>query len=138
MFKYKFIQDIAKLIFVNKIFLFDSRSRQNNTARSDVDLAINCKNAIEEDWLKIIALVEKADTLLKVDCVRLDTLQNENKLKQNIKKHGKVIYSKEYGFMNKEHWQDLFENSKHAVRQIAEVTFIFNIKMLLCVNDISI
>jgi len=101
--------------------LFGSRSRQDHGKRSDIDLAIDCKNARAEDWLKIIALVENADTLLKVDCVRLDVLQEKDQLKQNIKQHGKIIYSKEYGFMNKEHWQDLFTSLKRAIERLREV-----------------
>ncbi|NRA73464.1 MAG: nucleotidyltransferase domain-containing protein [Rickettsiales bacterium] len=54
MFKYKFIQDIAKLPFVNKIILFGSRSREDNEIRSDIDLAIDCLGAtIGKTYLKV-------------------------------------------------------------------------------------
>ena len=47
------------------------------------------------DWVEVVELVEEADTLLKVDCVRLDKLDEGDLLKRNILLEGKTIYKKE-------------------------------------------
>ena len=71
--KYKFIQKIKQLPFVEKIILFGSRARKTNQSRSDIDLAIICPQATQKQWHDILEIVEEADTLLVIDCVRLDT-----------------------------------------------------------------
>lgn len=91
---YTFIQDLQKLSFVDKIVLFGSRARKDNAARADIDLAIICPKASERDWINLLTIIENADTLLKIDCVRLDRLPENSPLKGNIKKEGKVIYAK--------------------------------------------
>ncbi|HBB53113.1 MAG TPA: hypothetical protein DCZ80_04370 [Legionellales bacterium] len=37
---YRFIKELSLLDFVNEIWLFGSRAREDNQARSDIDLAI--------------------------------------------------------------------------------------------------
>ncbi len=39
-------------------------------------------------------IVENADTLLKIDCIKFDTLKDEDKIKQNILEARKVIYAR--------------------------------------------
>ncbi|CAL7961936.1 conserved hypothetical protein [Alphaproteobacteria bacterium] len=79
--QYQFIKNIAKLPFVKSIILFGSRARGDNEERSDIDLAVDCYGCSHKDWLKVLDLVEKADTLLNIDCVRFDTLQDTDKLR---------------------------------------------------------
>ena len=90
--KYKFIQGIEKLPFVEKIILYGSRGRGDSRERSDIDLAIDCPKATDIDWLDVVNLIEEADTLLKIDYVRLDALKDSEQLKHNILKEGKIIY----------------------------------------------
>ena len=118
--KYQFIRDIAKLPFVERIILFGSRAREDNEERADIDLAIDCKEAKQKDWLKVIELVDEADTLLKVDCVRFDKLGETNELRKNIVKHGEIIYSKEQGFMEMEHWKDTLEALGQTIKRLKE------------------
>lgn len=73
---YKFIGKIKALPFVEKIYLFGSRARGDYHDLSDIDLAVFCPSASIHDWLKVKEIIENADTLLKIDCVRLDTLNN--------------------------------------------------------------
>jgi nucleotidyltransferase substrate binding protein (TIGR01987 family) len=74
---YKFIEQLKALSFVDEIWLFGSRARGDNQERSDIDLAIVCPAASDTDWLKVVNIIENADTLLKIDCVRFR--QNPNK-----------------------------------------------------------
>lgn len=73
------------------IYLFGSRARGDEQAKSDIDLAILCPHASERDWLNIVDIVDKADTLLKIDCIRLDNLPNEQ-LKAEIERDKVVLY----------------------------------------------
>ena len=89
--KYNFIEKIKNLNFVKEVWLFGSRARGDNEDKSDIDLAIVCKeNTTEFDWNKIIDIIENRDTLLMVDFVRFDKLNN-GKFKDNILKDKKVL-----------------------------------------------
>lgn len=85
--KYSFIKQIKQLPFVNQVLLFGSRARGTNQSRSDIDLAIICPKATEQDWFKILDIVDQADTLLAIDCVRFDTIVDEE-FKNRILKDG--------------------------------------------------
>ena len=92
--KYKFYKEIATLPFVEKIVLFGSRARGSNLERSDIDLAVLCPKATDMDWIKVLDIIEEADTLLKIDCIRLDTLPLSSPLRKNIEQEGIIIYAK--------------------------------------------
>jgi len=47
---YLFLQKIAALPFVDAIYLFGSRARGDHRERSDIDLAVFCRAANENDW----------------------------------------------------------------------------------------
>lgn len=89
--KYNFIEKIKNLNFVKEVWLFGSRARGDNEDKSDIDLAIICKeNTTDFDWNKIIDIIENRDTLLMVDFVRFDKLNN-GKFKDNILRDKKVL-----------------------------------------------
>ena len=92
--KYHFIQQLQALPCVHTIYLFGSRARGDNNPRSDIDLAIDCPQATEAQWQEILDLIADADTLLKIDCIRLDKLYDESLLAE-IKQHNKILYHKE-------------------------------------------
>ena len=87
--KYKFIEQLKSLPFVNEVWLYGSRARGDNEERSDIDLAIVCPKATNSDWFKVIEIVEESDTLLKIDCIRFDSLK-ESKFKKRVEQE-KVI-----------------------------------------------
>ncbi len=92
--EYMFIQKLAQLPFVDEIYLYGSRARADNRPRSDIDLAIVCPQAQSSDWLKIVAIIDDADTLLPIDVIRLDTLADST-FKNNINKDKILMYRKE-------------------------------------------
>ena len=93
--QYLFIKKLSELPFVEKIILFGSRARKSNRERSDIDLAISCPKATEAEWsIQLMDIIEEADTLLKIDCLRFDTLKNDSKIKKEILKDGIVLYEK--------------------------------------------
>lgn len=92
---YKFFQYLTDLPFVEKIILYGSRARQDNKERSDFDIALVCPKAKESDWFKVLDIIDRADTLLKIDCVRLDTLAKNSPLRQSIELQGVFVYDKE-------------------------------------------
>lgn len=91
---YQFIQTLSNLPFVKAIYLYGSRARGDNQARSDIDLAISCPDATEQEWQQIMTIIEEADTLLKIDCVRLDKLDN-HELLSNIEKEKKILFERD-------------------------------------------
>lgn len=92
---YQFISKLKMLSFVQEIWLFGSRARGDNQDRSDIDLAILCQEASDEEWLTLMEIINEADTLLKVDCVRFEKGRISDELYNNILKDKKVIYVKD-------------------------------------------
>lgn len=90
---YKFLERIKNLPFVEAIYLFGSRARGDAHEKSDIDLAIVCPKAGDREWLQVVDIVDEADTLLKIDCVRFDTLKND-RLKAEIEQDKTVLYER--------------------------------------------
>ncbi|MDX1923835.1 MAG: HI0074 family nucleotidyltransferase substrate-binding subunit [Rickettsiaceae bacterium] len=112
---YKFIKELKQLEFVEEIWLFGSRARGDNQERSDIDIAILCPKATNSDWLKVTDIIEEADTLLKIDCIKLDKAKISKDLYNNILKDKKVIYMKEL------EWRDYFYTLGKAIDRLKEV-----------------
>ena len=93
--KYNFFQNLIRLPYVEYILLYGSRAREDNNERSDMDLAVYCPGASEDDWLEVVNLIEDADTLLKIDCIRLDSMDENNPLRRAILKDGKYLYKRQ-------------------------------------------
>lgn len=90
------VEAIQQFGFVEKIYLFGSRARGDHQERSDIDIAVDCAGATNDDWNLIIDLVDKAPTLFKIDCVRFDSLSDTNKLKEAILRDGIVLYQRKF------------------------------------------
>lgn len=88
---YQFIQELKNLKFIEKIYLYGSRAKGNNSERSDIDLAISCPQATDLEWLQVSEIIENADTLLKIDFLRLDEIRETNKIKENILREGIIL-----------------------------------------------
>ncbi|MBS0236577.1 MAG: nucleotidyltransferase domain-containing protein [Proteobacteria bacterium] len=91
---YAFIRQLKVLPFVEAIWLFGSRARGTNAERSDIDLAIVCPKANKEEWLIVEYIIQEADTLLHIDCVRFDKLAEDDRLRQNILEQKKILYER--------------------------------------------
>lgn len=91
---YSFLDKLKNLPFVEEMYLYGSRARGDNQPNSDIDLAIVAPTATEDDWVDVTSIIDTADTLLEIDCVRLDRLKDSDPLKQNILRDKKVIYQK--------------------------------------------
>ncbi len=89
---YLFLRQIAALPFVDAIYLFGSRARGDHRERSDIDIAILCPKANENDWQSILGLIDDADTLLPIDCIRLDQESQNSALRLQIEQDKKLIY----------------------------------------------
>jgi len=92
--EYVFFKRLSNLSFVEKIILYGSRARGDNAERSDIDIAIVCPQATENDWFKVLHIIDQADTLLKIDCVRFDALSVDSSLKKSIESQGIVVYQR--------------------------------------------
>lgn len=94
---YRFFQQLKALPFVTKIILYGSRARGDNSARSDIDLAIETLNLDRSLWAEVWQIVESADTLLKIDCVHLNlaAARKNDPLCAAILRDGKILYRKE-------------------------------------------
>ena len=82
--EYQFFEKLTALPFVESILLFGSRARGDNQERADIDIAIVCPKATWEDWLLVTDIIDEADTLLEIDCVRLDGLKDDSDFKNAI------------------------------------------------------
>lgn len=91
---YKFIEKLKKLPFIDEIWLFGSRARGDHRQKSDIDLAIVCPHSTDTDWIRVMEIIEDADTLLKIDCIQFDQNALSKDLYTNILKDKKVLYVK--------------------------------------------
>ena len=91
---YLFLDELKTVNNIDKIILFGSRAKNTHQERSDIDLAIWCPQATLADWNKIMDIALDADTLLKIDCVRVDSMSKNNPLREQIESEGQVIFSK--------------------------------------------
>lgn len=92
--QYNFLAPIYKLPIVEKVILFGSRARGDNQERADIDLAILCTSAREEDWQKLLDIADNLDTLLKLDLHRIVSLDGTKPIEQSIAKEGIALYVK--------------------------------------------
>ena len=90
---YNFFKQLASLPFVQKIMLFGSRARGTHHERSDIDLAIECPSATDIDWNRVMQIIENADTLLKIDCVRFDTVHTK-RFKDSILEDQVILFKR--------------------------------------------
>ena len=93
--RYDFFRHITALPFVDKVVLFGSRARGDHEERSDIDLAVFCDDASDDEWLEVLDCLreDRTDTLLKVDCVRFDRC--DAVLQENVLAEGVVLYEKD-------------------------------------------
>lgn len=93
--RYDFFRQITALAFVDRVVLFGSRARDDHEEHSDIDLAVFCDDASDDEWLQVLDCLraDRTDTLLKVDCVRFDRC--DAVLQENVLAEGVVIYEKD-------------------------------------------
>lgn len=89
---YNFVERMAALPFVDAIILYGSRARGEARERSDIDLAISAPSASVHEWQTLLEIIDDADTLLGIDCVRLDRLGANEPLRHNIEADGITLY----------------------------------------------
>ena len=82
------IGTFAKAHSVEKIILFGSRARGNNTERSDIDIAVRGGDFDGFYW----DIKEQVHSLLSFDVVDLNSASDE--LKKEIERSGVTIYEK--------------------------------------------
>ena len=91
--KYKkiLVKIVEKHLPECKIYLFGSRARKTNSPTSDIDLALDCGEAIELSILgKIDEEIEESPVPFTVDLVDLQTVGPE--MKKQIEKE-KILWS---------------------------------------------
>jgi nucleotidyltransferase substrate binding protein (TIGR01987 family) len=112
-----FIEKIKSLKYVEAVYLFGSRSRGEHQERSDIDIAMDCPSATEAQWNYILDLVENIPTLIKIDCVRLDQLQETNPLQKSILRDKIILYKKENMKMDPT-FQESFQKTERALNAL--------------------
>lgn len=83
---------LAGLPSIARIWLFGSRARGDADARSDIDLAVEAPTATPEQWHAILARLEAAPTLLRIDLTRFEDASPE--LREEIRRTGKVLHER--------------------------------------------
>ena len=63
---------ISCFLTPNWSILINSRARGDYRKKSDIDLAILCPNSTDKDWISVMDIIEDADSLLKIDCIKFD------------------------------------------------------------------
>jgi nucleotidyltransferase substrate binding protein (TIGR01987 family) len=114
---YSFYYKLRTLLFIKEIWLFGSRAKNLARERSDIDLAIQCPQATEEEWQKVMEIIENNDTLLKIDCIRFDTLKDD-RLRQEIETTKHVLFKR---VENSYGWYETFLDLGEALDRFLEI-----------------
>lgn len=85
------IKEIAIKYNIQKVVLFGSRARGDNTLVSDYDIAVFGESLSAFDKMNFCSDVEEIETLKKIDIVFMDAVLTDDLLK-NIKEDGVTIY----------------------------------------------
>jgi predicted nucleotidyltransferase len=91
---YTFIDRLKALPFVEAIYLYGSRARGDHRPKSDIDLAIVCPTADIRQWQQVLDIIDAADTLLEIGCVRLDEQPADSELRQRIERDKVLIFER--------------------------------------------
>lgn len=117
---YEFVKKLARVSFVDEVWLYGSRARGDNLKLSDIDVAVVCPSAGDDEWSAILDVIAQANTLLKIDCVRYDVLE-DGAFKNNVLNYRKILYAKKGEFMDKAVWKDSFRYLGDALDRLQEV-----------------
>ena len=122
----KKIVAVANQYGAGKAVLFGSRARNDNTPKSDYDIAFVLPDMADDTKNKILNELEDIDTLYKIDAVFLESLDSDDELTKNIRKDGIVLMDK---------FQTKFNNFKNALAALEEAVSDFDKTALLSVRD---
>lgn len=86
------IRSIAEKYEIQKIILFGSRAREDNRARSDIDLAVFSSDGFDRHGL-FACEIDDLNTLLKIDIVFISS-NTEMDLIKTIEEEGVVLYER--------------------------------------------
>jgi predicted nucleotidyltransferase len=90
---YNFWARLKEFPFVEALYLFGSRASGKNAPRADIDITVSCPAADSLDWARLMDCIDEADTLLPIDCVRLETA--DPVLQGAVREKGMLLYRKE-------------------------------------------
>jgi len=114
---YEFYYKLRTLAFVREIWMFGSRAKNNASSKSDIDLAILCEGAADEEWNQITEIIDNSDTLLKIDCIRFDTLSDQ-RLKKEIEDTKLVLFKR---VQTNHDWYNIFLDLGEALEKFEKV-----------------
>lgn len=86
-------EELSQVPSVESVILYGSRARGDHRERSDIDLAVVCPGASSRDWFDLTNIIDEARTLLKIDLVRYEKMQEE--FRKEIDREGIVLYERE-------------------------------------------
>ncbi|NLM44503.1 MAG: nucleotidyltransferase domain-containing protein [Clostridiales bacterium] len=86
------IKQLGEKYAIQKIVLFGSRARGDNSARSDIDLAVYPPMEFSRKG-SFASAIEDLDTLLKIDLIFVDE-NTDAQLIETIEKEGIVLYER--------------------------------------------
>lgn len=106
------IKEIAlKYYSINKVVLFGSRARGDNTDKSDYDIAVFSDNIDSLDKIRFSEDMDNIKTLNKIDIVFIKDRHKGTEIYQNIKNDGVIIMDK---------FQIKLNNYKKALERLHE------------------
>ena len=87
----------ARYAPIEQVLVYGSRATKEYKDHSDIDLAVGGIKITQQIFAKIWNEINDLPIVFKVDVVHLETLSN-HALKEEIIKHGKILYQKPAGF----------------------------------------
>lgn len=118
---YEFFQKLTALPFVERIWVYGSRARGDFQERSDIDLVIDFPHATPSQWQEVLDILDNADTLLKIDCVRLDEIEKKSSFEQRLKEDRVLLFKRKGDHVTDPLWMQNFSDLGEALERLKEI-----------------
>lgn len=118
---YEFFPKLTALPFVERIWVYGSRARGDYQERSDIDLVIDSPHATSSQWQEVLGILENADTLLKIDCVRLDEIEKKSSFEHRLKEDRVLLFKRKGDHMTDPLWMQNFSDLGEALERLKEI-----------------
>lgn len=93
--EYPFFRKLTELTFVDAIYVYGSYANNDSDVRSNINLAILCPEAIDNEWRLVTQIVNNAEPMVTVEVIRWDKTPIGSPFQAQIDRNKMPIFIRE-------------------------------------------